>query len=56
MNFKGPFFYSSETSQKKKAKKKAKKPYPYLTPCKSPGPIIQTSKPLFVASWRTTVK
>lgn len=33
-----------------------KKRYRYLTPHKSPGPIIQTSKPLFVASWRTTVK
>lgn len=29
---------------------------PYLTPCQSPGPIIQTSKPLFVASLRTILK
>lgn len=44
-NIKDPFSYSSEHLLEKK-----KKGYPYLTPRKSPDPIIQTSKPLFVAS------
>lgn len=45
---KPPVSYSSEHLQEKKKEKKGG--CPYLTPRESPGPIIQTSKHLFVAS------